>query len=141
MTAKKLRTMALAAALIALPAHAGDVISGPISARVVDVVDGDSLRVEAMPWPGWRVSVIVRIWGIDAPEIRGAKCADERRRGEAARGALKDLAGDYVRLRDVKRGKYAGRVVARLPKVAAALIEAGHARRYFGGKRSGWCAA
>jgi endonuclease YncB( thermonuclease family) len=42
--------------------------------------------------------------------------------------------------------KYNGRVVAdaatrRTPSVSAALLSAGYARPYQGGRRSGWCSA
>jgi endonuclease YncB( thermonuclease family) len=51
-----------------------------------------------------------------------------------------------VRLRDVRYGKYARRVVARVETPAGedlgrALLDAGLARPYDGGRRASWCAA
>ena len=47
--------------------------------------------------------------------------------------------------RALKLGKYAGRVIADVitakGNVATILITEGHARKYDGGKRKGWCPA
>jgi endonuclease YncB( thermonuclease family) len=51
--------------------------------------------------------------------------------------------GGVVRLHNVRNGKWAGRVVARVTvdgkDVAAILISEGLGREYHGGKRRGWC--
>ena len=88
----------------------------------------------------------VRLRGIDAPELK-ASCASELRMAEAATGALRALLGQgEVMIFNIGPDKYNGRVVAdagtaRTPDVSAALLAAGLARRYDGGRRSGWCAA
>jgi len=125
-------------ALLASPALASE-----IEARVVSVYDGDTLTVEAEIWPGIIARSSVRIDGIDAPEIRG-RCRREKDRALMARDALRRLAGDHVILRDVRKGKYAGRVIARVyttdgRDIAAIMLKAGLARPYRGGKRKGWC--
>ena len=63
----------LIAVLLAFPgvALAADAIPGPIVATVVKVYDGDTLTVNAYPWPGMTVRTAVRVNGVDTPEIRG----------------------------------------------------------------------
>ena len=127
-------------------------LSGPIPARVIEVVDGDTLVVEARIWIDHVVTTRVRLSGVDAPELNGA-CPAERVAARAARdylgarladGAPDGPLGAEVVLHEVRWGKYAGRVLARVTTaagtdLAAALLSAGHARPYAGGRRAGWC--
>ena len=89
----------------------------------------------------------MRLAGIDAPELRG-KCARERALAERARAyLLARLAGgdrSRVRLRDIRYGKYAGRVLARVETgggedLGRSLMAAGLARPYAGRARASWC--
>jgi endonuclease YncB( thermonuclease family) len=110
--------LALAAALVAAPATAAD----------VRVTDGDSLRLGA---------VRVRLFGIDAPELRqrctgadGAPWAC----GEAAADRLRELvAAGPVRCRPQDRDRY-GRLVSICTAdgvdIAARLVSEGLARAY-----------
>jgi endonuclease YncB( thermonuclease family) len=50
---------------------AGDLLEGPVTATVERVVDGDTLAVRAKIWIGHEIDVLVRLRGIDAPELRG----------------------------------------------------------------------
>ncbi len=124
--------------------HAAEVIKGPVFADVVRVIDGDTIEVRARPWIGLAVTVKVRLRGIDTPEMRG-KCSEERGNAIRARLALITLIGEerQVILHNVKLGKWAGRVVADVQakglSVGDVLITAGHARKYTGRKRKGWC--
>lgn len=139
----------LATALAALVAASGDAgmrdtLAGPVAAEVVEIVDGDTLAVRARIWLGQELETRVRLAGVDTPELHG-KCERERRLAAAARDFLETrLADRPVALRDVQFGKYAGRVVARVvtsdgQDLSDALIGAGLARRYGGGKRVPWC--
>ena len=114
-----------------LPATAGDAArSSPIKgksaakpasetagiqtpARVLSVYDGDTVKVEAAMWPGLTWTGSVRVRGVDTPELRG-KCDGEKRKAVAARAFVRERVGNRVTLVNVRKGKYAGRVVARI---------------------------
>ncbi len=124
-------------------ALAGEIISGPVRADVVSVYDGDTLTVDAHPWPQITVRTSVRVSGIDTPEIRG-KCDSEKALAREARELARESVGEHVHLRNVGLGKYAGRVIADVftedgRRLADVLIEAGLARPYDGSEREGWC--
>lgn len=123
---------------------AKEITQGPITAKVIKVYDGDTLKVLARPWPGIIVKVSVRLRGIDTPEIR-TRCKSEKQLAKSARAALIKLVGRdrIVQLYNIKLGKYAGRVIAdvvvSLGDASTLLINAGHGRPYDGGKRKSWC--
>lgn len=130
--------LALALLLIAWPAAAG----GPsVECRVVRVIDGDSLIARCPVWPGIDAVEPVRIRGIDTPELRGA-CPEERAKAREAKALLARLAGATVRLEEIGRDRY-GRVLARVygarGELGEAMIGAGLARAYDGGRRLPWC--
>ncbi len=144
---------------------AEDILTGPVPAAVEEVIDGDTLRVRARIWLGQDLAIYVRLAGVDAPETRGA-CARERELAQRARDFVasrlalgRDPGGDpggdpsgdpsgdvepSVQLREVRYGKYARRVVARVETEAgldlsAALLAASLAQPYDGGPRPVWC--
>ena len=117
----------------------------------------EPLRVRARIWLGQDLAIYVRLAGVDAPETRGA-CARERELAQRAQDFVashlalgRDPGGDpgrdkkpSVQLREVRYGKYARRVVARVETEAgldlsAALLAAGLAQPYDGGPRPVWC--
>jgi len=124
--------------------HARDVVAGPVSAQVIKVRDGDSIDVRAEVWPGHRISVSVRIRGIDAPELR-ARCDGEKRLANLAKDHLSGLvASGRITLTQISGGKYFGRVLANVGtsdniNVADHLLDAGLVRLYRGRKRQSWC--
>ncbi len=130
--------------LIPLSTWADPAITGPISAKVIKVYDGDTFTVEAYPWPGLTAKASVRIDGVDTPEIRG-KCDEEKQKAIEARNYVRSLIlGEVVQLENVKHGKYAGRVVAEVildggENLAEKIISQGLGREYHGGRREGWC--
>lgn len=119
---------------------------GSFAAGVLRVVDGDTLEARVAVWPGQEIVTLVRLAGVDAPELDG-RCAAERRAAAAAREALSRLVGNgAVVLSDVRPDKYFGRVVARVAGAdgrdfGQVLGEAGHVRPYEGGRRLSWCEA
>lgn len=142
-TVKLLAAGLLSAAFI--PPAAATSVPGPIAAEVLRIVDGDTLEVQATIWLGQSVTTLVRISGIDAPELR-ARCDQEKSRAEAARALAADMmpVGGKVILTDVANGKYAGRVLAVVHTadgrdVAAELVKRGLAVTYDGRSRPSWC--
>lgn len=111
---------------------------------VLRTIDGDTFEARVHLSPGLDPTTRVRLRGVDAPELKGA-CPQETQMAEAAGEALRGLLGEgEVAIYNIGPDKYNGRVVAdaatrRTDNVAAALIAAGHARRYGGGHRGGWC--
>lgn len=120
-------------------------LPGPIPARVVRVVDGDTVLVRARIWLGQDVETSVRISGIDTPEKRG-KCEAERQAALQAEAftAARAAPDSLVSLHDVIADKYGKRVVARVvtaqgEDLGRALVTARLARSYDGGHKDGWC--
>ncbi len=140
--------------IAAAPASgAEDILTGPVPAVVEEVIDGDTLRVRARIWLGQDLAIYVRLAGVDTPEVRGA-CTRERELAQRARDFIasrlapgRDPGGNReasVQLREVRYGKYARRVVARVETAAGldlgtALLAAGLAQPYDGGRRPTWC--
>jgi endonuclease YncB( thermonuclease family) len=118
-------------------------IAGPVEADLVAVIDGDTLMVNAKPWPQQTISVLVRIRGIDAPELH-AKCETNRQLALAAKDVLAEAlaAGDgKLILSDISGDKYFGRVVASVAfdhdrDAASVMLAAGLARPYDGGRKA-----
>ena len=134
--------IALIVAFAPAVAVGADAIPGPINARVVSVYDGDTLTVDAEPWPGFTARTKVRVAGVDTPEIRG-KCQAEKDMAIRARDFVRSTVGARVQLTNVRLGKYAGRVVADVwvneQKLSDLLIAENLGRPYHGGRREGWC--
>lgn len=139
------RAACLAALVAAGPATGGErLLAGPVEARVIAVLDGDTLRAAAFVWPGQEITINVRIRGIDAPEMK-SRCDAERRAAWLARAALEEMVGaGAVRLRAVGGGKYYGRVLADVEaadgtEIGGALLSRDLVRPYDGGRRRSWC--
>ena len=88
--------------------------------------------------------IVVRINGIDTPEIKG-KCEKEKYNAQQAKNIVEDLLKDAERidLKNLQRGKYF-RLVADIyadgENLADILIDAGMAVKYEGGKKNvRWC--
>ena len=124
---------------------AAEMLRGPIRADVIEVIDGDTLRVRARIWLGQQVEINVRLSDVDTPELRG-QCEAESDLAVRARGLVAASIGDKpVSLRAIRYGKFAGRILARFETASGedlseALISAGLGRAYAGRKRQEWCA-
>jgi endonuclease YncB( thermonuclease family) len=134
---------ATASLMAARAVDARDEISGPVSATVVRVIDGDTFVAEAHVWPGETVRVSVRIRGIDAPELH-SRCQRERLAAAAARDALAALLDrPPVKITNIGGGKYYGRMLADVEtedgEVAPALLSRALVRLYSGGRRQSYC--
>ena len=125
-------------------ANSEEIQPAGVPADVVRVYDGDTLYVNAHPWPGMTIYTAVRLGRIDTPESGWrAKCELEKELAKKAKARLQELVSDGVTLTNIRLGKYAGRVLADVitpsGNVADILIAEGHGRPYAGGKREGWC--
>jgi endonuclease YncB( thermonuclease family) len=130
---------------ISATAAAGEVLPGPIAARVLRVLDGDTLEVAARIWLEQELTVRVRLDGVDAPEARG-RCPRERALALRAKDLIAGAARDEVALTRIRYDKYGGRVVARVTggdgrDLSESLLAEGLAHRYDGGHKRGWCDA
>lgn len=126
-------------------ARAAEEIAGPVDAVVLKVVDGDTVRVSARIWLNQTVETLVRLKGVDTPELRGA-CPQEKDLAAKAKVLVAETLaeGETVQLLDVEPDKYGGRVVARIQTpdgrdLSAVLIGAGLAYAYDGGRKTPWC--
>lgn len=141
-----IRSTCLLVCLLLLPCLKGqaDTLPGPVPADILRVVDGDTLHVRAHIWPGHSVEVMVRLEGVDAPEIHRPDCSLEHALAKQAKTEIETITDKSVTLHNIHLGKYAGRVVAeaRLPNgvvLADHLVEKGLA--YLDTSRRSWCTA
>jgi micrococcal nuclease len=123
----------------------GTVVSGPVQASVLRVIDGDTFEARAEIWPDIEVTVAVRLAGIDAPELHAA-CPRERELAAAAQALLARelLAAGDVLLAHVAHDKYAGRVLAEVRLAdgrSAALLLLGAKLAAPYGQAHDWCAS
>ena len=124
--------------------NAAEVFPGPVVAEVIDVIDGDSLRLRVRIWIDQELTVVLRLSGIDAPELR-SRCATEQRAAEKARALTTFLVtGQTVIVTNLRHDKYGGRVLGEVRlsdgrDLAETLVNANLARSYDGGPRQGWC--
>ena len=113
-------------------AAASNWLPGDYPAAIDHVVDGDTIAVKVEIWVDLTLDVNVRLEGVDAPETRFASCDAERAKGEAATAFVENLGLETLILNDVRHGKYARRVVARVMtpdgrNLSDMLVESGHA--------------
>lgn len=143
------RAVALLATLTLLPAAAfadEERLVGPVPARVLKVVDGDTVLVRARIWLGQDVETNVRLAGVDTPE-KNSRCERERELARKAGDFVRAKLGEdeaWVSLMDVIHDKYGKRVVARIvtsagEDVGALLLGAGLAHSYGGRTKRPWC--
>jgi micrococcal nuclease len=83
-------------------------------ADVLDIIDGDTMSVRVSLWPGLVAEYSVRVRGMDAPELRGASCAEEKAWAEESKAQLQKLydVGSQIKLENVEYDAFSGRVLA-----------------------------
>lgn len=140
----KIAGLIIAAVLVAAPAEP----PREYRQRVVHISDGDTFDVDIMVMGE---PTRVRLLRIDTPEKgRFARCPEEDAAGRAATAYLSDLiasGNSVVWLRGGRRDLYNRPLVEaeisvrrRRINLSDAMISAGHALPYTGGKKSDWCA-
>jgi hypothetical protein len=72
---------------------AAEIVPGPLPADLIRVIDGDTIEVRAHLWLGLELTIRVRLWGIDAPELDGI-CPAERDLAKSARVPRPESLGD-----------------------------------------------
>ena len=123
-----------------------ETIPGPIPATVLRIIDGDTIVVRARIWLGQDLDTLVRLDGVDPPEVKG-RCPYENRLALKARAFIQTRTTDgKVVLHNIHYGKYAGGVVARVQTpggedLSDALLRAGLGRGYQGRRWASWCQA
>ena len=129
--------------LMPVGALAKEVLQGPFSFEVLEVIDGDTFRARVTIWLGQKVDVKVRLKGVDTPEMNG-KCDAEKELARAAKKfAANWLATHPAQLIRVHYGTYAGRVLATTmdatgATLSAALLSEKLAKPYRG-RKAKWC--
>jgi micrococcal nuclease len=134
-------------ALVALPALldaalgvARPVADGPHACRVVQVVDGDTVRL----WCTGAGPIRARLTGYDAPELFSPRCFGEFVAAQRAKWALRRVLWQATDLHMQHAGtdRYSRLLVALYDgptAVAETMIAGNHGRVYGGGLRDGWC--
>ena len=120
-------------------------------AVIVRVSDGDTVVIAApyLP-PPFKQELAVRIYGVDTPEKgHRALCPQEAAAAEKASQFTKETlnkaykSNQQVLIELKEHDKYGGRVLGDViingQRLSAMLIANGHARPYFGEKKSSWC--
>ena len=120
-------------------------IPGPVPARLVRVIDGDTIRMRAHIWLGQDVETNVRLRGVDTAEKRG-KCISEKAKAQEAKDFVEaKLADAELSLANITYDKYGKRVVAGIligpnhQDLSHLLLTAHLARPYDGGHKRPWC--
>ena len=123
------------------------VLANPYNYKVVRVVDGDTVIVEANWLPAELGNTIsLRVLGIDTPEkAPRAKCSSEAALGTKATEYAKSLIkpGQIVQVNLKGWDKYGGRADASITingkDFGQMQIAAGLAKPYDGGTKQSWC--
>lgn len=119
------------------------------SYKVVKVSDGDTVQFEApfmQQHLGLKPVLSLRVLGVDTPEKAPRhQCDAENAKAQAASAFTKAaVAGAKSIQFEIKdHDKYGGRVLGDVfldgVRLSELLIKNGHARPYFGEKKSSWC--
>ena len=135
--------LVLAAVLLLVPSMTGATCyAWPL--RNPPAYDGDTLRITMPGLPPELSEMLIRVDGVDTPEIKG-KCEAEKALAVQARDFVTQSLAEArsVSFCNPKWGKYGKRVVADVVVdgnlLSELLIEKGLGRPYDGSKREGWC--
>lgn len=115
-----------------------------IRVKIYDVHDGDTIHV-ILAFGDFPVKMALRILGVDAPETRASKdrLPQEKVAGLKARDHVREVLGEYTKIKLIDWDKYGGRMLAEvyLPNgqsLTDHLINGGYAKPYRGEKKSAW---
>jgi endonuclease YncB( thermonuclease family) len=116
---------------------------GPYQAKIVRVMDANTLKLNVAVWPGQVNQIILKVADIETPQTKGF-CETERLMAREARAFTNSFLGRSVLLEDLqlsqKEGVYTATVKNdRGDDLARALMDAGYAVKFDEQKRSNWC--
>lgn len=100
------KTLLIVLLLLPLMAQA----SWSLKPDIIRNYDGDTITVLFEIWINQHVKVNVRVMGVDTPEIRGAKCPEEKALAIKAREFTKAALKGDVMIEVVGEDSYPGRV-------------------------------
>ncbi len=114
-----------------------------VPADMIAIYESDTVLVDAYPWPGMTLRVVVRLASLDVPRSPG-QCQRESKLAAEARRFTERRIGSLISLNGVRDGDSFGSVRANITTqkgedLAHLLIEAGYARPHDGGETDGWC--
>lgn len=123
------------------------VLANPFNYRIVEVIDGDTIKFEAPFLPQVLGTTLnLRVEGVDTPESSYlAKCDEEKQLGIAAAkytyAVITASSNNLIIL--TKWDKYGGRVLGDVlvegKRLSTMLVEKGYAVQYNGGTKPNWC--
>ncbi len=124
----------------------GPAVANPVSGRVIEVIDGDSVLVNAQIPGRLENTVEIRLEGVNAPELDG-KCRKEKELARLAKRYLEDMIlGARIDLNNLRPHNRSSRkdMVARIvlrdgTDISAGLIALGFGHEYDGGGVRSWC--
>lgn len=148
---KTLLLLGLLLLFSAMPVCAAETLPGPYTLLLPVATDGDTIKADVSVW--LHIDVIdigIRVSGIDTPELRSTAgrvvppC--EKSLAINARNFMQRWIDTHqpISITQIKDDKYEGRVDAVVmgrdgSLLSSALMAAGHARPYTGGRRLPWC--
>ena len=119
-------------------------ITGPIDAELIRVIDGEHIEVLAQ-WPDQKMSKkVIKLMSIDAPELDG-DCPQERELARQAINRLATLLSKKITLHNIMSSDIDEPVLAQVSNEngldpVPVLTRENLARPYWGGHAFGWCA-
>ena len=125
----------------------GSAWANPYPVKVLRVIDGDTIEIEArfLP-PELKQKLSIRVLGVDTPEKgHRAQCPQEAALAERASAYTKSLiaSGQPVEIDIARWDKYGGRILGAVriggQDLTQGLIANGLGRPYYGEKKSSWC--
>lgn len=131
---------------ISLSAHSKDTLHNSYPIEILEVKDGDTIKVRVHQWLDTYLETTIRVLGVDTPEKgwRG-KCDYERELGKRATAFTKEFVknGSFS-ITNISNDKFGGRLDAHVIRsdgrsLTEALIENELAYAYFGKTKRSWC--
>ena len=119
---------------------------GPYDWKVTRAIDGDTVEIQVDFLPSELSNkLLVRIWGIDTPE-KGfrAQSVHEQELGAKSSEFTKHAIANAKEIKiilitwDKFGGRVLGDVIIDGKSLRQLLLDAGHAREYFGDKKKSW---